>query len=1135
MSDSFNYPAKLPAEQQAIRAKCFHPTGTFVEFPKKEVEQSIPARFEKIVSKYPDRIAIKSRDQTLTYTELNRQANRLARSIIDQVGNKPQPIALFLENVAPLIAATLGVLKTGKFVVLLDPSFPDSRNAAILEASQAKVVISNRQNAPLLSGTAKRDYRLMEIESANSGISADDLRLSVAPNELAFLVYTSGSTGQPKGVMQDHRSRLHQFMWGTNTYHICDHDRSSLLTSGTSSAAVVSLWTLLNGAMLLPFDVRREGVNRLASWLLRERISICVISSPLFRSFCETLPGNEGFPDLRLIRLSSETAFKTDFDLYKKHFSPNCILANGLSATETGALADYFMDQDTEIPGNEIPVGYPLEDVEILVLDDQNNRLGPNRVGEIAVKSRYLSSGYWRRPDLTGEKFRPDPDGTGARLYLTGDLGLMLPDSCLFHKGRKDSRVKIRGYGVEIDEVENALREYPGVNQGAVLARQNELGEACLVAYFTCREQPGPSVSEVRRFLRGKFPDYMVPSAFVMLDAVPTTPSGKLDRDALPDPKNSRPDLNTSPVAPRTSNEEKLVKIWAKELRIDHIGTHDNFFDLGGDSLLAIRVISQIHDDLQGELSLSNFFETPTVAALASYLETLHSPRDGAEMFSIRPASRDTELLPSFAQQSLWFIDQLEPGSPAYNLFSATKLRGPVNVLALEQSFNELIRCHESLRTVFKWVNGQPFQIIVPALTIALPVVDLRDITSPIEREAEIRRLSTAEARRPFDLERGPLLRATLLRLTEDTYVLFLTLHHIIFDGWSREVLVRELSTAYECFSSGRPALLPALPIQYADFAQWQRQSLQGKAFEEQLAYWKKQLEDLSILKLPSDRPRPAVRTFKGARQFLTLPEDIFAGLKILGRQEGVTLFMTLLAVYLTLLHRYTGQNDIGIGSPISGRNRSELEGLIGLFLNMLVLRTDLSGNPTFRELLSRVRKVCLEAYANQEVPFERIVQELQPERSLSHNPLFQVTFALQNTPTCPLKLAGVTTQDLELGSGIASFDLHLFMIEHETTLTGWLVYNTDLFDASSIARLVSHFQILLEGIVANPDERICDLPILTASPTVAEMATVITEFHGKNLGEKDLDRILTELESLSDEEAKRLLADQSETATTKN
>ena len=414
MSDALKYGLTLPPEQQAIRAKCFHPSGTFVEFPKEEIEQSIPERFEKIVSRYPDRIAIKLGEQSLTYAELNAKANRLAHSIVDWLGDEAEPVAILLETGPTLMAATLGALKAGKFVVLLDPSFPESRNAAILEDSRAKVVISGRQNAPFVSRIANRGCQLIDFESASLATSDDDLRLSISPKALAFLIYTSGSTGQPKGVMQDHRSRLHQCMWSTNTYHICSHDRSSLLTSGNSNTMSISLRTLLNGAMLLPFDVGREGVNRLASWLLRERISICVVSSPLFRNFCETLTGKKGFPDLRLIRLSSETAYRTDFDLYKKYFAPTCVLANGLSPSETGALTAYLMDQETDIPGNDIPVGYPLEDIEVLLLDDDNKKVGPNQVGEIAVKSRYLSSAIRKSQPL------PTPNSDPIPTTMTG-------------------------------------------------------------------------------------------------------------------------------------------------------------------------------------------------------------------------------------------------------------------------------------------------------------------------------------------------------------------------------------------------------------------------------------------------------------------------------------------------------------------------------------------------------------------------------------------------------------------------------------------------------------------------------------------------------------------------------------------
>jgi amino acid adenylation domain-containing protein len=1069
----------LPPEQQAIRARCFHPSGTFVDFKKEEIEQSIPDRFEKIVRKYSDRVAVKIRDQVVTYAEFNAMANRVARAILAQRGSQAEPVGLLFEKGVPQIAAMLGVLKAGKFFVPLDPSFPKARIAAVLKDSQADLMVTDRQNISLARDVASSCSGLIELESINRGISPEDLRLTVSPTSLALIFYTSGSTGEPKGVIQNHRNLLHNMMLRTNASHVCAHDRIALLPSGTANAVTNAFFALLSGATLLPFDVQKEGGARLASWLLQEKISICFISSPLFRNLCETLTGEEKFPDLRVLRLRSEAVYRTDVDLYKKHFSSNCILINGLSSTETGPLSEYLIDHNTEIAGSEVPVGYPVEGKEILLLDDTGREIGGNEVGEIAVRSRYLSPGYWRRTDLTKSKFNPDPKGGDNHLYLTGDLGLMLPDGCLVHKGRKDYRVKIRGYGVEIAEVEKALLDHEAVREAVVVARDNELGEARLVAYYTSSSHPRPSVSDLRGFLTKKLPDYMIPSAFVTMDAIPLTPNGKVDRPAFPVPDNSRPKLNSIYVAPRTPREKELVNIWAEVLALDQIGIHDNFFALGGHSLLATRVISRIHENFQVELSLSHFFETPTIVALAGSIERACLPRDGAQVLPIQRVSRDGDLLLSFGQQRLWFLDQLVPGSSAYNMFAAYELAGRLDVTALERSFNEIIRRHESWRTVFRAVDGQPQQIVLPSLTIKIPVVDLREIASSAERESEHRRQCSAEAQRPFDLDRGPLLRVTLLRLTEDEYVLLLTRHHIVYDGWCRGIIARELSALYEAFSSGRPSSLPELPIQYADFAQWQRQWLQGEVLEAQLAYWKKHLENFPTLELPTDRPRPPVQTSRGARHYFVLSETLSTELKDLSNRHGATVFMTLLAAFLTLLHRYTGQNDIVIGSPIAGRNRSEFENLIGLFLNILLLRTNLSGNPTFRELLAHVREVCLEAYSHQELPFEKLVEELHPERDLSHNPLFQVTFAFQNTPSFPLELAGLTVNELEVIAEISKFDLELFIEEGGSHLQGYVNYNTDLFNADTIIRLISHFQTLLEGIVANQDARIGNLPLL--------------------------------------------------------
>lgn len=620
MSDSDRLITNLPPAQQALMARCFHPSGSFVEFRKEEVEQSIPSLFQKIVRKYPDRIAIKTANHALTYAELNATANRVARTILAQQGNESEPVGMLFEKDAPLIAAMLGVLKAGKFFVLLDPSFPKTRIEAVLEDSQANLVLTNRQNVSLAREVIGNRCRLLEFQSVDGGISTEDLRLPILPNALATIVYTSGSTGKPKGVVQNHRNILHRVMLRTNSFHICEHDRLSLLPSATSNAITATFVALLKGAALLPFDVQKEGVTRLADWLSQERISICLMSSPLFRNLAETLTGKERLLDLRVLRLTSEWVYKTDVDLYKKYFSPTCVLSTGLSSSETGPLRKYLIGHDADIPGSEVPVGYAVESKEIMLLDDRGKEIGFNEVGEIAVRSSYLSPGYWRKPDLTKVKFISDSKGGDERIYLTGDLGMMLPDGCLVYKGRKDFRVKVRGYGVEVAEVEKALREHTAVREVVVVTGKNETGEPRLVAYVTSSNQPAPSVSELRNFMKEKLPDYMIPSAFMMLDAMPLTPNGKIDRRALPDPGRSRPELDALFVPPRTPVEEELVRIWAEVLSLDQIGIYDRFFDLGGHSLAAARVVSRVFKTFELELPIQSLFQSPTVAEMAAMI-----------------------------------------------------------------------------------------------------------------------------------------------------------------------------------------------------------------------------------------------------------------------------------------------------------------------------------------------------------------------------------------------------------------------------------------------------------------------------------------------------------------------------------
>ena len=552
-----------------------------------DVEASIPRRFEKTVRVYPDRIAVKTDHSVATYTELNNMSNRFAASLLHRQGAKAQLIALLLEKDVAQVAAMLGAMKAGKFFLILDPSFPKTRLAAMLKASRAKLVVSNRRNESLAKEILAPAGQLIQWEAVDSPKFVNNPEVSIGPNALAFINFTSGSTGEPKGLLRTHRMILHNIMLRTNLIHVCEQDRISLLSSGTSNAITNSLLALLNGAGLYSMDIKKDGVARLGNWLREESITIAPMSSPLFRNLCETLKGNDNYPDLRVIRLRSESVYKTDVELYKMFFSPDCIFVTGLSSNETGPLADFLIGHDTVVTDNAVPVGYAAPGKEILLINQDGEPIGFDEVGEIAVRSRYLSPGYLRNPQLTKAKFKLDPTKTGSRIYLTGDMALRRSDTCLIHKGRKDFRVKVRGYPVDLKEVEIALRAHSSIQDTVITIRVNQSGETSLVAYFVTATRQAPSVSELVKFLAQTLPDYMIPGTFVRLEKIPLNPQNKVDRTALPPPAETRPSLDIPFMAPRDAIERQLAEIWAEVLGIDQVGIHDDFFDLGGHSLAA--------------------------------------------------------------------------------------------------------------------------------------------------------------------------------------------------------------------------------------------------------------------------------------------------------------------------------------------------------------------------------------------------------------------------------------------------------------------------------------------------------------------------------------------------------------------
>lgn len=614
MTGSSSPDMPLPPRQHAIWARCVHPDGGFAEFGRDQIEQSIPARFEQQVDRYPDRLAVKTIQQEWTYSALNRNANRLAHAILEQRGGGEDTVALLLRNDAPFLAAVLAVLKAGKTYASLPPADPRARLTAMLENLQPSVIITDRHHRMMARELAPAGCAILSIDETNPALPDTNPGVTIPPDTRSWILYTSGSTGQPKGVTQNHRNVLHLMMNYTNALHICRHDRMTLLHSGLT---LDIFGALLNGAALYPLDIKEQGLSALADWLARNEITVYRSFPTTFRQFTDTLAGDEIFPHVRVIHLGGETVTPRDVERYRKHFPPHCILVNHLGSNEAGGMATYYIDTDTEIEESTVPVGYPVPDNEVLLLDDRGSAVGPGEIAEIAVRSRHLALGYWRRPDLTRERFLGDPTGDDQRIFLTGDLGRRLPDGCLLHLGRKDFQVKVRGYRVELAAIEAALQAIAGINEAVVVAHAAGEAGVRLVAYVAPATPPGLTVTTLRNALAATLPDHMIPSAFVFLDTLPVTPNGKVDRRGLPAPERLRPSLDVPFAGARTPLEERLAGIWEEVLDLTPVGVHDPFLELGGDSLLATSVISRVLTTFRVELPLRTLFESPTVADMA--------------------------------------------------------------------------------------------------------------------------------------------------------------------------------------------------------------------------------------------------------------------------------------------------------------------------------------------------------------------------------------------------------------------------------------------------------------------------------------------------------------------------------------
>ncbi len=1053
---------------------------TAVDYPSDSCVQQL---FEQQVAKTPDAVAVVFEDQQLSYRQLNARANQLAHQL-RTLGVGPETlVGLCLERSPELIVGILGILKAGGAYLPLDADYPQARLQFMLGDANVEFLVTEQ---PLLDRLPASGCQVICLDTDLARLRqlpASNPELNFAADNLAYVMYTSGSTGLPKGVAIEHRS-IARLVFG-NDYTAFGPDRVFLqLATPSFDASTLELWgALLHGSKLVVAPVAVPDFRQLENLLQQHHVTTLWLTATLLNQLVEQYP--QALRDVAEILTGGEALSVPHICQAQAALGPAVQLINGYGPTESTTFTTcYRIPPHIEPQLSSIPIGRPIANTQAYLLDSGRNPVPIGVPGELYIGGAGLARGYLNRPQLTAERFVANPfsEDPAARLYRTGDRCRWRADGNLEFLGRLDDQVKLRGYRIELGEIEAALNAHPDVAHSAVVLREDRPGDRRLVAYCVSAADTELSFPELRSHLVARLPDYMVPSALVVLDTLPLTSNGKLDRRALPAPEDFRPQLDTGYVAPRDPVEQQLVSIWCEVLELEAVGVQDNFFALGGHSLLAMRLHARITSLWQIDLPLRRLFEAPTIAELASEIKPLRGGGVLSSSTTLTRVDRDQlDHLPlSFSQQRLWFLEQMEPELTAYNMPYAWMLRGPLDPEALRRALEEVVRRHEPLRTSFTMIDQQPVQLISSIERFELPLQDLSSLP-PQQRQAEIVERCRLEAERPFDLSDDLLLRAALLRLSGDEHVLLLTMHHIASDGWSLTVLWREVELLYDAYRQDTDPDLAALPVQYADYALWQRGELQGGRLEQLLHYWREQLQGLSPLELPADHPRPAVPSYRGAQHDFELNEPLVDQLRGLSQAAGVTQQMTLLAAFEVLLSRYSGQHDIAVGVPIAGRNHTDLENLIGFFVNTLVLRTDLSGDPSFAELLVRVRATSLDAYDHQDLPFERLVEGLQPERELSRSPLVQVLFQLLSFSDQDLALADLEIKRQPSSSQRVRFDLEMHLWPTGKQLRGSVLYSTDLFDPETIERMVGHFLTLLEAIVADADQPISELPLLAA------------------------------------------------------
>lgn len=1046
---------------ESIRSKDINRQGKTEElFSEASIEQSIPQRFEQIADRFPEKPAIFDREKTITYQELNQKANRLGWQLRRYLGeSRPCCIALLFGQNSDMITAILGVLKSGHVYVPLDPAFPEKRLSAILEDARPLLLLTDIANSDsarnIISGTG---ISLIVTEEPDADLPSSNPVVQIKPEDPAYILYTSGSTGKPKGVLQLQRNVLHFIRAYTNNLALNYDDRLSLLPYYTFDAAVMDIYgALLNGASLHLFDFKKEGVQTLRRWIKREKISVLHMVPTLYRHLVKTLDDGEVFSSVRLLVLGGEAVTGSDFQTYRSHFSRRCLFVNGLGPTESTVTLQFICNQNDHQEVKNVPVGFAVQNTRVHIQSEKGEELGIWEVGEIVYESEHLSPGYVNDPEATRDAFPLDQNFKPANIYRSGDLGKRLPDGSIEFIGRKDAQVKLRGIRVELVEIESALLKMDGVREAVVVEKVISKSQQ-LVGYFAAETALSSEV--IKKHMLQLLPHFMVPSFYVQLNELPVNSNGKTDRRALPEPVVQKESYRKTSVF--TSAEQKLLRIWHQLFGEEEPGIDDDFFALGGNSLKATQLIFHIHKEFGVQLDFQTVFLHSTIRDLGRHLQKAESHAYS----DILPVGEKSYYDVSHTQKRMWVLNEMEDERQGYLLSGAYKITGEFHIQSLEKAIRQVIGRHEGLRTVFRQVDGEPKQVILPEADFMIVTEDWR---GRAEKDVLYQKI-LEENEIPFDLRQGPLLKLKIFRTEDNEFVMLFVMHHIVSDGWSFGILIREAFTLYSGFRQGVQLVLPSLAIQYKDYVYWQNGRLMGENMRRLRNFWQGLYSDqVPVLDLPRDFPRPLKRTLECADRRLVIPRDLSDSVKEVARKHKTSLYNMLLTAFGIILYKQTDQDDMVIASPVSGRSHQHLEHLIGLFINVLPYRIKFTEKDTFLQVLNKVRSVVNSCLEHQEYPFDLLVKDLAVERSSNRSVFYDVGFTWRDPHELPdFTNLGFEIEPMNIGFRRSQTDLLLACADTPHGISMNMTYHIKLFKPATIDGILDDIKVLLEEFLSD-------------------------------------------------------------------